>query len=599
MQTESPRERLTLVSFRTVVLLSLLAAASACHDDADEDGDHWLGDEDCDDEDPLVHPGAIELCNHLDDDCDGTVDNGFDLDADGFFVCSDPPDCDDANPALNPEAVDECDGIDNDCDGSIDEAAQDADGDGVTACDGDCDDEEPRRAPGLTEFRDGLDNDCDGEVDEVWEGTVDLARLPLAVGPGPTEPRFGAALAAGDLNGDGFGDLVVGSPGAEDDAGEVAIYLGREISPEEDTSAWVADTLLEGAEPAGHFGSALAVGDLDDDGLDDLVVGSPADGGTVSVFLAAASGGPAHATIRGDDGEGCGSALAILASDDASDILVIGCPTADEGEGEGRVLLFDGSALTTGDLSAQDALAVIYAEAGDGLFGAALAAPDLDADETADLLIGSPGYHRANNAGLPNGRVVVFLAVGDTTAAELSAADADRSWSGSDGYAIGGWLGSGDPVVPHTMLLGAPAGQDDLGMLGVLFGGSSPPESGSGWSATTFYVAGRGESSDAVGTSAALIDIDRDGVSDLLVGVPGDPDPDGEGVRGRIDLLLGPLDTISGFQSLPSLTSASLVGATPDAHAGSVLVSVPDFDGDGWPEAAVACPGGGVVQLLR
>ena len=106
--------------------------------DADSDG--WALGDDCDDSDPDANPDADEVCNGIDDDCDGTIDSGAvdalslypDADGDGFgaldpIVTCDPKagiatgtDCDDTNPDVNPAAAcdDPFDGIDNDCDGT-------------------------------------------------------------------------------------------------------------------------------------------------------------------------------------------------------------------------------------------------------------------------------------------------------------------------------------------------------------------------------------------------------------------------------------------------------------------------------------------------
>lgn len=109
----------------------------------DRDGDGWVFTEDCDDEDPTVHPGADEQCNWSceepgdgrDNDCDGDVDEGCavtncltDADGDGYSVegFGGPADCDDSNASVHPGAYEDCfDGIDNDCDGGIDDADPD------------------------------------------------------------------------------------------------------------------------------------------------------------------------------------------------------------------------------------------------------------------------------------------------------------------------------------------------------------------------------------------------------------------------------------------------------------------------------------------
>jgi len=173
----------------------------------DEDRDGYTTAADCNDGDPAVSPSAQEICDGLDNDCDGEVDEGVgvtfysDGDGDGYGdaattieACSQPAghvanatDCDDADPTTYPAATEICDGLDNDCDGETDEDVSeawyaDADGDGfgdadalAYACDAptghvadatDCDDESAETFPEAAEVCDERDNDCDGETDE-------------------------------------------------------------------------------------------------------------------------------------------------------------------------------------------------------------------------------------------------------------------------------------------------------------------------------------------------------------------------------------------------------------------------------------------------
>ena len=195
------------------------AQISSIAEDRDADGDGFIGSEDCDDGDPAVYSGAEEICDGVDNNCDGEVDEGLlsefylDADGDGFGISEDSiqecsllegysdqsGDCDDDNDAVYPQAPEQCDGVDNDCDGDIDEDLvlvwyEDADGDGFGNIDlteenciqpegyvdnsEDCDDVDEQIYPQAPEQCDELDNDCDGEIDEdvgsIWYVDNDL-----------------------------------------------------------------------------------------------------------------------------------------------------------------------------------------------------------------------------------------------------------------------------------------------------------------------------------------------------------------------------------------------------------------------------------------
>ncbi len=167
---------------------------------------------DCDDTRVEIHPGAVEICNGKDDNCNGLVDEGVqvkfyrDQDNDGYGTsltlpgsvtqaCEQPPgyvgnnlDCDDSDPNINPGVLEECNGKDDNCNGHIDEGVQvrfyrDQDNDGygdpaskMQACtvpvgyvenNLDCDDSDPNINPGVVEVVDGRDENCDGIQDNL------------------------------------------------------------------------------------------------------------------------------------------------------------------------------------------------------------------------------------------------------------------------------------------------------------------------------------------------------------------------------------------------------------------------------------------------
>ncbi len=131
--------------------------------DPDLDSDGYCIYEDCDDDDPSINPGATEICNDLDDDCDSLVDEDLDFDADGWSSCD--GDCDDGNPDIHPEAEEICDGLDDDCDGLLLEGGEtDFDADGWLTCAGDCNDDDPNVHPKAEELCNGLDDDCDDSL---------------------------------------------------------------------------------------------------------------------------------------------------------------------------------------------------------------------------------------------------------------------------------------------------------------------------------------------------------------------------------------------------------------------------------------------------
>ncbi len=160
--------------FLPVALFSVVLVVGGCQpsdedDDTspsealDADSDGYPAAIDCNDQDPTIHGGAPELCDGIDNNCSTLIDEGYDLDADGYVSCL--GDCDDGDSSAHPGAPEVCDAEDNDCDTKVDEDF-DEDGDGTSPCAGDCDDADPEVAPSMEELCDCADNDCDGTADE-------------------------------------------------------------------------------------------------------------------------------------------------------------------------------------------------------------------------------------------------------------------------------------------------------------------------------------------------------------------------------------------------------------------------------------------------
>ncbi len=185
-----------------------------------------------------------------------------DLDGDGsgagepVFACERPDegfsadgsDCDDTDPAVWTGAAESCDGVDNDCDGTTDEgpaiAWTDGDGDGhggvgtlVSVCGptpvlpGDCDDSESARFPGATEACNGVDDDCDGRVDEDGVCDCEVVQANGYVHSVCTDSRTWAS-ARSACQSDGYDLVVLDTP-------EEHRQVGIEAYAREDRSFWL------------------------------------------------------------------------------------------------------------------------------------------------------------------------------------------------------------------------------------------------------------------------------------------------------------------------------------------------------------------------
>ena len=241
----------------------------------DLDGDGAANCEDCQPFLAAMTPGAEEVCDGLDNDCDGSLPKDEqDVDADGLPACAGgaPADCDDLDPLVGPRRFEDCfNGRDDNCDGVID-TNSDVDGDGVSSCDGDCDDADADVFPGHEELCDGLDNNCNGVVDDARDDDGDGAsvcdgdcddRDPTRF-PGRVEVCDGGDLDCIpgadllDLDGDGWspcaGDCDDGEPGISPVLVEYCDGLDNDC-----------DGIVDNPFDVDGDGWATCLGDCDDD----------------------------------------------------------------------------------------------------------------------------------------------------------------------------------------------------------------------------------------------------------------------------------------------------------------------------------------------
>ncbi|MCK6528847.1 hypothetical protein L6R50_15220 [Myxococcota bacterium] len=603
---------------------------SAC--DGGPEG-HVADGTDCDDAAPSVNPDAPEACNGLDDDCDGVVPSDEDdADEDGFRICQ--GDCDDADPAIYVGAVEACDGLDTDCDGVVPSDEDDADADGFRGCGGDCDDGVSAVSPAAAEVcANGVDDDCDGTGNTCgpWGvAALDSAdlRATVLLGEQPrTDIGFGlynvggaagfTVAGAGDVDGGGRPYVLVGAPFHEEDTyctegwvlgvyvsngcdqgrayllsadqvgAPVVLGLGssRTVFDGDAASAIVEDWYDNVGDRVGH--AVAGVGDLNEDGYADLVVGAPGsdrdgqDGagrayviqgrpedylpddvwleagleGVDAVFL-----GPAGSNHLDQDRSLAGSAAAGLVDGEGPPRLLLAAPSCegpgeDEGSpgygsrpGEVWLVAFDDPLVwAEHDLPsdpAGDPLTLVRGGEGMDLLGSSVAgAGDVDGDRFGDVLLGVPGWNDpAEDAG------GAWLFLGST----LSSPPPDLRF---------------DSTHAHARFRGAAAG-DRAG----------------------FAVASAG-------------DVDGDGCGDMLVGAPladaagqdagaaflifGDQDPAAVGCtppHGEVYLAdVGVLGS--------PVRGIALRGTAAGQYAGFAVAGVGDVDGDGWDDFAVGAPG--------
>ncbi len=412
-------------------------------------------------------------------------------------------------------------------------------------------------------------------------------KAPISIAVGPSDvngdadlyylspgegAETGAAVAMGDVNGDGFSDVLVGSPG--DDT--VRLYLGS-ATPSE-TPAMV----LTGQQAGERFGAAVAFGDLDHDGSDDILVGAPGndalaeDGGAVYVFLGNQDGSADLVRQGSQAGEAFGAVIASGQdlNGDGLDDWVVGSPAYDGvGSNSGRLYLFWGGGLDAGeDL-------VLEGEAAEDYFGhAAAMAGDFTGDGVGDLVVGAPG-HELSEEEPAVGRVYVY-AGGAMTTTPVMVADGEVK-SAQLGYSVAG-VGDFNGDGAADIGVGAPfydtESSLDRGQVNLYFGGPSFDNS------PDFTVSGR-RADARLGTAIAPAgDPTGQGFDDFVVSAPGyvqvnSIDPTAT-QKGRVYLIRG--------GSLPTDDAVVIATRNVDqAEFGGALAGDGDVNGDGFDDWVV------------
>ena len=590
-------------------------------EDADNDG--FDVTEDCNDGDPAINPDATEICDGVDNDCADGIDVGatdatdwwVDADVDGYGAgkptasctaivgsVANGDDCDDANSLINPDAIEVCDDLDTDedCDALIDDEDDSLDpktatflypdtdkdtfGDsaaGIPTCEAragyvadstDCDDANNAVNPSVSEVcGDGVDNNCDTKGCG-WSGTVDSTDADAGL-IGEDYQFLGYDVApAGDFNGDGVGDIIIGSSSVS----TAWVFFG----PAADASSSAAGATFTSPSGGGDSNGAenFPIGDQNGDGIDDVLVAAYNYNSTGAIFAifgpvsgSTSSDTAASAVLYGSDSYGNFGWQPSAGDVSGDGVIDIMAPAPGGFGGAGGVYFFFGP--VTGKLSTKDAGATFTGvTSGDWTGGANGSNGDVTGDGVDDLIISA---EQTDYADYDDGVAYVFYG---PVSGDYDMSSADVSIHGSDAGSHLGWINSLDGDVDGDGIddVGVSAALVTAGDVWVLYAGTLSLGDVDTSKADAHLT---GDSSgDEFGYSMDMGgDLNDDGFDDVAVTAPNH-----DSGNGAAYLFNGPLS------GTVAATKADLIiGATGPQFLGASVMFVDDATDDGYDDLAV------------